>query len=214
MFEATVTPAAMRIVRLLVGSPPLTVAEIMESAGLTRTAITEQISDLLAAGFVERSVERYSGRGRPRHRYAATTAALLLLFASNQRLVAPAVWQAIHEVGGRDLLRKVLRRVTQRMVEHYRPQVSAKTPQERLRQMTQLLTQEGHLVEIVEDPDGALVFRRRSCPFISMFEEMRAVCDVDLDLISTIVGTRVKRTACRHDGAPCCTFELAASKAP
>ena len=209
MPEATVSPAAMRIVRLLVGNRPLTVADIMDTAGVTRTAITEQLNELVAGGFVDRAIERLPGRGRPRQLYSATSAALLLLFASNQRLVVPAIWKAIDELGGRDLVRKVLRRVTQQMVEHYRPRISAKTPPERLRQMTQLLTEEGHLVEIAEDDAGTLVMRKRSCPFISMFEEMRAVCDVDLDLMSAVVGAPVKRTACRHDGAPCCTFELA-----
>ena len=134
----------------------------------------------------------------------------MLLFASNERLVVPAIWKAIDEIGGRDLIGKVLRRVTGQMVEHYRPLVSGQTPQERLRQMTQLLTTEGHLVEIVEDSQGTLTMHKRSCPFISMFEEMRAVCDVDLELMSAVVGARVERTSCRHDGAPCCTFELAA----
>jgi predicted ArsR family transcriptional regulator len=212
MPEATVSPAAMRIVRLLVGNRPLTVADIMDTAGVTRTAITEQLNELVASGFVDRAIERLPGRGRPRHLYSATNAALLLLFASNQRLVVPAIWKAIDELGGRDLVRKVLRRVTQQMVEHYRPRISGKSPPDRLRQMTQLLTEEGHLVEIAEDDEGTLVMRKRSCPFISMFEEMRAVCDVDLDLLSAVVGAPVERTACRHDGAPCCTFELAGSR--
>jgi predicted ArsR family transcriptional regulator len=211
MPEATVTPAAMRIVKLLVGNPPLTVADLMDVTGVTRTAITEQLNDLVACGFVERTIERLPGRGRPRHLYSVTTAALLLLFANNQHLVVPAIWKAIHETGGRDLVRKVLKRVTQRMVEHYRPRVSGTTPEQRLREMTELLIEEGQLVEIAEDDGGSLVMRKRSCPFISMFEEMRTVCDVDVDFMSVIVGAPVRRTACRHDGAPCCTFELASA---
>jgi predicted ArsR family transcriptional regulator len=199
----------MRIVKLLIGKPPLTVAQMMDDAGVTRTAITEQLDELVATGFVERTIQRLPGRGRPRHLYSTTTAAMLLLFASNQRLVVPAIWKALDELGGHDLIGKVLRRVTRQLIEHYRPLVSGETPQERLRQMTQLLTEEGHLVEIVEDGQGTLTMRKRSCPFISMYEEMRSVCDVDLDLMSAIVGARVERTSCRHDGAPCCTFELA-----
>jgi DeoR family transcriptional regulator, suf operon transcriptional repressor len=210
MSEATVSPAAMRIVKLLVGKPPLTVAQMMDGAGVTRTAITEQLNELVAGGFVDRTIEKLTGRGRPRHRYSATTAALLLLFASNQRLVVPAIWKAIDEIGGHDLIGQVLRRVTGQMVEHYRPLVSGQTPRDRLRHLTQLLTDEGHLVELVEDGHGVLTMHKRSCPFISMFEEMRTVCDVDLEVMSAVVGARVVRTSCRHDGAPCCTFELAA----
>jgi len=40
MTGTTVSPAAMRIVRLLVGSRPKTVAELIEGTGVTRTAVT------------------------------------------------------------------------------------------------------------------------------------------------------------------------------
>ncbi|MGQ9574766.1 MAG: helix-turn-helix transcriptional regulator [Thermoguttaceae bacterium] len=209
MSTVTVSPAAMRIVRLLVGNPPLSVAELIRSAGVTRTAITEQLNELVAGGFVDRTAQRLPGRGRPRYVYSATTGALLLLFASNQQILVPAIWKSIADVGGRELMRKVLKRVTARVAEHYRPRITGRSPHERLRQMTELLVEEGHLVEVREEDQGRLVVQKRSCPFISMFEEMRTVCDVDIELMSAIAGAPVRRTACRHDGAPCCTFELA-----
>lgn len=198
----------MRIVKLLVGNRPLTVADLIAATGVTRTAVTEQLNELVAAGFVERTTERLPGRGRPRHLYSATTAALLLLFASNQRLVVPAIWQAIRDLGGEPLLRQVVQRVTTIIADHYRPRITGQTPEERLRQVNDLLTEEGHLVEVYEDAEGHLVLRKRTCPFISMFEESRTVCDVDIDLMTQIVGVPVQRTMCRHDGDPCCAFAI------
>jgi predicted ArsR family transcriptional regulator len=205
---ATVSAAGMRIVKLLVGNRPFTIADLIDATGVTRTAITEQLNELVAAGFVDRTTERLPGRGRPRHLYSATPAALLLLFASNQRLVVPAIWQAITEIGGQKLLQDVVRRVTRQMAAHYRRRITGRTPAERLRQMTQLLNEEGHLVEVCEDDEGRLVLRKRSCPFISMFEEHRTVCGVDIDLISAVVEAPVRQTMCRHDGDPCCAFAL------
>lgn len=208
---AAITPAAMRIVKLLVGNRPLTVADLIAATGVTRTAVTEQLNELVAAGFVERTIERLPGRGRPRHLYSATTAALLLLFASNQRLVVPAIWRAIRDLGGQELLRQVVARVTEIIADHYRPRITGQTPEERLRQVNDLLTEEGHLVEVYEDAEGHLVLRKRTCPFISMYEESRTVCDVDIDLMSRIVGVPVQRTMCRHDGDPCCAFAIAST---
>lgn len=51
--------------KLLVGNPPQTITDLIRAAGVTRTAVTEQLNELVAAGFVERSMERLSGRGRP-----------------------------------------------------------------------------------------------------------------------------------------------------
>jgi predicted ArsR family transcriptional regulator len=205
--DIVVNAAGMRVIRLLVGNPPQTVSELMEATGVTRTAITEQLNELLAAGFVQRTVERLSGRGRPRHLYSATAAALLSLFASNQHLVVPAIWKAIEMAGGEELAGKILKRVSSILASHYLRRITAREPAERLRQLADLLRQEGGLVEI-GGKGGQLVIHKRSCAFISMFEERRAVCRVDEDLIRSVVGCMVRRINWRHDGDPCCSFEL------
>lgn len=211
MTEASVSPAAMRIVHLLVGNPAQTVASLIRSTGVTRTAVAEQLNELVAGGFVDRKVERLPGRGRPRHLYSATDAALLLLFASNQRLVVPAIWQAIRDLGGNELARKVLKKTSHKLAEHYKKRITGKTPQERLQQMSRILQEEGGLVEITQNEKGHLVMHKRSCAFISMFEETRAVCGLDHEMMSEIVGAPVRRIACRHDGDPRCSFELLSS---
>lgn len=209
--NGAVTAAALRIVRLLVGRAPQGVTELMRATGVTRTAVTEQLNELVAAGFAVRTRERLTGRGRPRHLYAATDAALLLLFASNQRLLVPAIWRAIRDVGGETLKQQVLRRVSSHMAEHYKQRIDATTPAERLHQLIELLSDEGDLVEVDQEPDGRLVVSRRSCGFFSMFEESRSVCSIDEEMLSRVVGATVHRTACRHDGSPCCRFALVSS---
>ena len=207
MADATVSAAGLRIVKLLVGNPPQTVSDLIDSTGVTRTAITEQLNELVAGGFVEKSTEKLSGRGRPRHLYQATDASLLLLFTTNQKLVVPAIWKSIQEIGGDDLKMQVLKKVGQLLANHYLPRITAKNPEDRLKQLMELMNEEGSLVE-VREVNGDLVLLRRSCPFISMVDEERAICTVDQDVMSHVVGKQVRRSACRHDGAPCCTFEI------
>ena len=208
MSDATLSAAGLRVMKLLVGNPPQTISDLIRATGVTRTAVAEQLNELLAAGFVERSTERLPGRGRPRHLYKATHAALVLLFAGNQRLVVPAIWRAIREIGGENMARKVLKRVSRTLAEHYNGQITAKRPSERLRQFIGLLTAEGGLIEVVENGDGQLVLYKRSCPFLSMVDEERSVCYIDQEMLSAVVGRPVRQTACRHEGDPCCTFEI------
>jgi DeoR family transcriptional regulator, suf operon transcriptional repressor len=209
MAEAAVTQAGLRMVKLLVGNAPQTVADLIKATGVTRTAVSEQLNELLASGFVERDTERLPGRGRPRHLYRATDASLALLFASSQSLVAPAIWRAIREIGGDKLTGEVARRVSRFLAEHYSRQIKATKPVDRLRQLVDLFAFEGAVVDAVVEEDGQFVMRKRSCPFINMVDDNRTVCAVDLEMLSTIVGTPVRRISCRHDGAPCCTFEIA-----
>ncbi len=198
--------------RLLVGYPPQTVADLIRSAGVTRTAVTEQLNELVAAGLVERTTERLPTRGRPRHRFTATDDSLQLLFAGNQSLLVPAMWQAITDTGGNALRRKILRRVSRVMADHYKPRITGETPRERFLQLSELLREEGSLVDIEANGNGQVVMRKRNCPFISMFEESRAVCAVDQEVMSLVVGTRVRCTSSRHDGAPCCSFAIKLSR--
>jgi DeoR family transcriptional regulator, suf operon transcriptional repressor len=208
MADATVSAAGLRIIKLLVGNPPHTVSDLIKATGVTRTAVTEQLNELVSAGFVEQGAERLPGRGRPRHTYKATNLALITLFSSNQQLVAPAIWQAIGDVGGDELTNKIRKKVSRIMAEHYNHQISAKKPEERFRKMMELLAAEGGLLEAAQQ-NGQMVLYKRSCPFISMADKNRVICSVDLDMMSLVVGRPVRRTACRHDGAPCCKFEIA-----
>ena len=207
MAEATVSAAGLKIVKLLVGNPPHSVSDLIQATGVTRTAITEQLNELVTAGFVEQSAERLPGRGRPRHLYKATKNALVLLFSSSQRLVVPAIWKAIYDVGGDQLKGKVLKRVSRILAEHYNAKVTAKKPEDRLRQLMSILIEEGGILEAVEE-DGKLAVYKRSCPFISMVDENRTICSVDLDMMSQVVGRPILRTACRHNGDPCCKIEI------
>lgn len=198
----------MRVMKLLVGNTPQTVAELMKATGVTRTAITEQLNELVAAGFVERSVQRLPGRGRPRHLFSATESAMVLLFAANQRVLIPAIWAAVRAEGGDAMLRRVMDRVTDALVDHYSKKIRAVEPAERLSELVKLFNEEGALVEVVER-DGELHVYRRSCPFFNIADDNLHVCSVDMGLLSRVVGAPVRRVACRHEGAPCCTFALA-----
>ena len=203
MSEVTINAAGLRIVKLLVGRPPQTIFDLIRAAGVTRTAVAEQLNELAAAGFVEQHTQRLPGRGRPRHLYKATDAAMLLLFPGNQRLVVPAIWRAIFEIGGEDMIGKVVKRVGRALAERYSSRITAKRPQERLRQLIALLAAEGGLIDAVENAKGRLVLCKRSCPFISMVDERRSVCHVDREMIGAVVGRPVRQTACRHEGDPC-----------
>jgi predicted ArsR family transcriptional regulator len=205
--DATISPAGLRVVKLLVGHPPRTVASLIRATGVTRTAVTEQLNDLVAADLLERSIERLKSRGRPRHVYKATDAAMLL-FANDPQVVMAALWRAMFDVCGEDTAKKVLKRVGRTMTEYYTRQITAKKPQERLRQLVSLLTADGELVDLVDNHDGKWTIYRRSCPFARMADDRQNVCRIDQEMMSAVVGWHVKRTTCRREGAPCCTFEI------
>ena len=103
---------------------------------------------------------------------------------------------------------KVLKRLSHALAEHYSSRITAKKPQERLRQFINLLTAEGGVIEAIDNDHGRLVLHKRSCPFFNMADQRRSVCHLDKEILHAVVGRSVRQTACRQDGAPCCTFEI------
>ena len=94
MSDVTISPAGLRVMKLLVGNPPQAVSDLIRATGVTRTAVTEQLSELAATGFVERATERLPGRGRPRHLYKATDAAMVLLMMASAYYTVRALERA------------------------------------------------------------------------------------------------------------------------
>ncbi|MGA2035187.1 MAG: helix-turn-helix domain-containing protein [Thermoguttaceae bacterium] len=207
MAEKKLSPAGWKVVNLLVGNPPQTATELFQTIGVTRTAVIEQLRELMAAGFVERTMMRISTRGRPRHLFSATPAALIFLFANHQQLVVPAMWQALEELGGQELTQKMVQRVAKLIADHYCAQITAEQPRDRLLQFVDLLRGEGVLADI-EQRNGTPVLYKRSCPYISMADENQTVCTVDLEMMSQVIGRPVRRTTWRHAGGHCCRVEV------
>ncbi len=209
MPDVTVSAAGMRLVKLLVGNPPQAIQEVCDATGITRTAVTEQLDELLAAGYVQRSVQRRSHRGRPRYVYSVTDAGLADLFMGNQWLLVPALWRAVEDVGGTKLKNRVLNKASRTVANHYKDQIKGNTPEKRLREVARVLREiEGNEVEVEKGPDGKLLLRKRTCSFFTMFEATRSVCRMDEKILSELVGVPVRRIASRHDGSPCCVFQI------
>jgi len=206
--HASLSEASVRIVKLLVGRPPTPVSQLMKAAGVTRTAIVEPLNELIECGFAERHVERLPGRGRPRYVYAATSAALPFLFPSHQHCFVPAIWKAVRDIGGQELVRELVKRSAAEMARHYQSRITGQTAQDRVHQMATLLGEKGHIVEVGRGEHGLIVLRNRSCPFINMLDEDRFACRVGFLTMSQLFGCPVRQVASRLDGAPCCVFEI------
>ncbi|MEK6238251.1 MAG: MarR family transcriptional regulator [Planctomycetales bacterium] len=194
---------SMRIMRLLIGKPPQSLTDLMEVMGVTRTAVTEQLSVLMKDGYVDRTQQR-SGRGRPRHLYMATEKALSL-FPSNEQLVVPALLSAMRDIAGNEVVDQVLRRVSDEMADHY--QVGGNNPKERLAQLVELLKSNGTMVEL-QDDQGRMMMQERSCPFWTMASDDRSACNIEEMMMSKVVDAPVRLVQCRLDGCDSCTFEL------
>src|SRR3954470_9600068 len=121
---------------------PVTVAEMAVAQGVTPTAVRNRLTRLVGSGLVERRAE-HGGRGRPRHTYQASAEAHRRL-GQNYADLAVVLWEELMQAGEDRKLRRVLfGRVTERLAELYRSQVTGEGWEGRLVQLGSLLHDRG-----------------------------------------------------------------------
>ncbi len=203
----SISAVGARIMRLLIGQPPKKMSDLIEATGVTRTAVSEQLNELIAAGYVHQKLERLPGRGRPRYLYSATEYALKKLFEGYQSILVPAAWRAIQRHCGDDIVAKVCSDISDEMAEHYNNQIKSDVPEERLQEFTEIVCQSGRL-GACRIESGRAEYDKLSCPFVSMYDGSGIVCEIDKLSMSKIVNAPVERVRCRLEGDPCCTFRI------
>ena len=185
----------------------MSVNEILQSAGVTRTAVQQRLNRLLRQGFVQRR-EVQQGRGRPFYEYALTERAERL-FGSSYPGLAVSLWHEIKRIKDPTTRRELIRRVRDHLVAQYAERVCGDTCGERLEQLKDVLTEQGIDVEI--DRDGQFpVLREHDCPYPKLAVADRGICALEKQVFTQLLGCGVKLTRCRlvGHGCGCCEFEI------
>ena len=191
------------LVELLRRRGPLGINDLVEAMQVTPTAIRQRLSRLMADGLVERSMSR-GGRGRPSHRYGLTTKGARTA-GDNFADLASVLWEEIRAVPDAEVRRGLLKRLAGRLADRYRGTVQA-AGADRLRGLAELLSERDVSCEALVE--GELpVLKMYSCPYPELAEQDRAVCAMETMLMSELTGGGVELSACRLDGADCCTFQ-------
>ena len=189
---------------------PLTVVEMADVLGVTGTAVRNRLTRLVGSGMVERRAE-HAGRGRPRHRYQASVEAHKRL-GQNYADLAVVLWdEMMRTVEDRKLRRVLFGRITERLAEMYRSQVTGDEWEGRLVQLGQSCTTgdrgRGDARWRGHDP----ILNQHSCPYYELAEVDRAICAMERKMFEKVLGRGLRLSQCRLDGHRSCDFEAKSS---
>jgi len=186
---------------------PLTVAEMATRQGVTATAVRNRLTRLIGSGMVERRLE-HGGRGRPKHTYEASVEAHKRL-GQNYADLAVVLWdELMRTVEDRKLRRFLFGRITERLADLYRSQVTGDEWQGRLVQLGSILHDRGIETEVAWSEGGLNpVLKQHSCPYYELAEVDRAVCAMERKMFEKVLGQGLRLSQCRLDGHRSCDFE-------
>ncbi len=213
----TLSTGDRELIVLLRGSEAMTVGDLVESTGVTATAIRQRLVRLMGLGLIDRSEER-EGRGRPSHRYRLTESGLRDTAANNLGDLALVLWQEVQQIEDEQLRHRVVSGAVQRLAEKYEADIrgagagNGATPAERMEAIVRIFA-ERQIPVTYEKNDGLPVIKVSGCPFPGLTDEHREICDMEQELIGRIVGSPIELCKCQKDGDRCCSFEVAMKNA-
>ncbi len=187
------------------------IGELAELLEVTATAIRKRLVRLIEQGLVLRKTEP-AGQGRPTHQYSLSQIGIRSA-GNNCEDLASVLWSELRAVQDPEVRRGLLGRVASHMGELYRGEIEGNSLRERMAALVGLMGERGVPFELVkaeatENTDPLPVLTALACPYPDLAEQDRSICSMEKMLFSEILGESVRLSACRLDGASCCTFEV------
>ncbi len=200
------TDTRQEILRYLREKGTADVNELAEALDLSPVTIHYHINVLQRDGLLETKPTR-QGVGRPRNVFTLRDAALEKFPQSYHRLsdrlldilksrMTEADIQALFEGIGEEIA-----------VEHA-TSLQGKPLEQKISTLLNLLGEEGFLSRLEKTGANDFVLTQVNCPYQYVATRHPEVCELDLQLMNTALGTEVKREACVANGDAVCTFHI------
>lgn len=165
------------------------------------------------SGHIERvSLPSTGDVGRPAVHYALTPEGIRAVQHCTPWLVEGLLNQ-VRFLSSPDRMTSLFQNMGQQLARDFASADLAEMPLgERLQSASQTLSAYGYgatVAQVQADGESALFLQTRNCPYGDLPQEHRELCQMDLALVSELVGQQ-----CSHDqnlahGDDCCTFRLA-----
>jgi DeoR family transcriptional regulator, suf operon transcriptional repressor len=197
------------MLELLRLSSAMSIGQLVEQMGVTATAVRQRLTRLLALGLVERS-PTIEGRGRPSHLYELSDKGRESQ-PNNLGDLAVVLWQEVQRIADDSTRQRIILGAVQRLAEKYETEVHGSTAEERMAAITQLFA-ERQIPISYEVKNGLPVIKVSGCPYPSLVQENREICDLEKQLLAKIVGQPMELCECTHDGGTCCSFKTVPQK--
>jgi DeoR family transcriptional regulator, suf operon transcriptional repressor len=192
------------LLELLRSHHAMSISQMIEQMGVTATAVRQRLTRLLALGLIARS-PNIEGRGRPSHVYQLTEKGEQEQ-SNNLGDLAVALWQEVQQIADDETRQRIILGAVERLADKYGSEVHGSTAMERMKAITELFAE--RQIPISFESDGlASVIKVAGCPYPTLVEENREICDLEKKLLGKIIGQPVELCECTYDGGSCCSFK-------
>lgn len=189
----------------------LTIDQIAQGLGVTRTAVNQHLASLERDGHVLRNDVVATG-GRPGRVYALSEKGIQL-FPKNYDMFSLKTLEAMINALGADQTRKVLDQLGRDLGKELGASLKDKKPGERIPFITDVLQEIGFDAHIEENaPRNSPAIKAYNCVYHTLAQANPDVCRLDLAFLKEASGMTVEHVACMAKGDNECRFQFKKTK--
>ena len=184
----------------------LTADALAHKLGISAVAVRKHLTALERDDFVMTELERRPV-GRPTYLYRPTVTAQSL-FPNDYANLATAVLQMIRRLDGEQKVDEIFQRRAEALASELETRVQGATLQERLRQVVQVLEEQGYMPQFVKLQEGheRYLLTEHHCPIFQVARAFQQACTCELDVLLKLLQAKVERCDHRLIGHPHCSY--------
>lgn len=195
----------LQILNTLKRTKGMSVNELVKKMGMSYMGIKQHCLTLERDGYLD-TWRRPQRMGRPEMVYRLTQRSHDL-YPCDSNDFTLEVLKSIGEIYGPNAPEKLLFNVFERKANDLKEKVTGDTVLDRARALVKVREHEGFMSELVEDPKGGPphIFECHS-PLMNLIETYPIVAKLEQDLVSGVLGAKVRREETRASGLYECLF--------
>jgi predicted ArsR family transcriptional regulator len=173
---------------------------------ISAVAVRKHLAALERDNFVTTELERRPV-GRPTYLYRPTATAQAL-FPSDYANLATAVLELIRLLDGEHKVDELFQHRARALGLELATRVRGATLRERIRQVAQVLEEQGYMPEVIELQEGRerYLLTEHHCPIFQVAKAFQQACKCELDVLLKLLRVRVERRDHRMTGHPHCSY--------
>jgi DeoR family transcriptional regulator, suf operon transcriptional repressor len=196
------------LTQLLECKSGMTVDELVDSVGLSRSAVNQHLMALERDGYIRKATARKT-KGRPGRVYVLTEEGTNL-FPKKYSWFSRALLLGLQKQVGYEALATYMYDLGVDMSAVAIPRLVGKNRIERVVEIVKIMNEAGFVARTIAAESGGKLPRVecKNCVYHDLSKEFTEVCRFDIGFLSGLMGAEVEHESCMQRGSDACRFRF------
>ena len=192
---------------LLYHKKGLTIYELANELGITRTAVQQHALTLEQGGYIEKGSLTSTG-GRPGRVYVLSKNGIEL-FPKQYSWFAELLLKSIKDQLGSPALEENLKGIGRSLAQSLKPKLHGLSLEEKITEVSKIMQTLGYKTEVaLQDGEKLPVIKAHNCIYHHLAQDFEEVCQLDCALLESLFDQEIEHEECIVQGGEVCKFKI------